>query len=603
MVLQLSSSNHDRAAVDDYMNPDKAVEILSHKQTSGSKVTPTSTTYDTPSSSEQNFDPAPLIDLFSRTLNVRSDDSTSKYDFGLTSQPLPVDEYISALKALVPRIDDLLLILESTAAYWFIWPTQPPGSGEETFGETYGSVVMVKNFILASFESQAPLTVAKSILWLALCVQQLPADAIQHRKTYLPASLQTLFDAYMAGADAILAGLGESMASVERLECLLLFSKCCINMGKPQRAWLAVRSGINCALILGLHRSTRHRTLAQNSLWSQAWQTDRQLSSILGVPYSVSHPEPAIGSDQSPIAMLAYCVNDMIGRVSDRNQGLLHISIESMEEELQKYITMLPDEWWPVMPPEDLPFEALYARQTSKLFLWKLKELSYFPDMLKALEKPHSSQNSRERAVEACRNMISAYEVFRNSSKSALVICDLMDFLVFNAALVITIHLLASSSSRNTARDAEDWGIITHLIQTLQQLSRAIECSVADQSATLLQYIYTAHHGIYEGPEEYAAVIPWFGKVRIRSVPRQQGVPSLPSPSSEIRGESLYSMIEFGIDFVPSDVGSSSGSGSDSWINQYNDYELGIDWTLTENIDWEYDWNQIFYTGNPGTNI
>lgn len=599
MVRQLSSNNNTTHDID----PDKAIRILSREESSGSKVTSTPTICDTPSSSEQNFDQAPLVDLFSRTLNVRSDDSTSKYSFGLTSKPLPVDEYISALKALVPRVDELLLILESTAAYWFIWSTHPPGSGEEGFGESYGRVVMVKNFILSSFESRVPLAVARSILWLALCIQQLPADAIQHRKTYLPASPQTLFDAYMTGADAILTGLGESVASFERLECLLLFSKCCINMGKPQRAWFAVRSGINCALILGLHRSTRHRTLVQNSLWSQAWQVDRQLSSVLGVPYSISHPEPAIGTDQSPVLMLMYCVSDMFGRISDRNQGLKQISLEEMETELQKYTIMLPEDWWPVMPPENLSFEALYGRQASKLYYWRLKELSYFPGMLKALENPHSCQHNREKTVEACRNMISAYEVLRNSSKSALVTCDLMDFIVFNAALVLTVHLLAPSSSRNTAREADDWCIITHLIQTLRQLSRVIECSVAEQSATLLQYIYTAHHGTYEGPEEYTAMVPWFGKVKICSVPRQQDLPLLPTPSSEIRDENWCSMIEFGINSVPSAVGSSSGSGSDSWLNQYNDYELGIDWRLTQTVDWEYDWNQIFYTDNSGANI
>ncbi|CRG84206.1 hypothetical protein PISL3812_01523 [Talaromyces islandicus] len=605
MVRQLSNNNtkYNRSVANDHMNPDDAVRILSHDQIPGTKVTPTPTICDTPSGSEQNTDQAPLIDLFSRTLDVRSDHSTSKYNFSLTSQPLPIDEYISALKALVPRIDDLLLILESTAVYWFIWGTQPPGTDDKRFDASYGIVAMVKNFILASFESRAPLAVAKSTLWLALCVQQLPANVIRRRNDDLPASLQTLFDAYMAGADAILTCLGESNASVERLECLLLFSKCCINMGKPRRAWFSVRSGINCALILGLHRSTRHTTLVQNSLWSQAWQIDRQISSILGVPHSVLHVEPAIGAYQSPIAMIIYRVTEMAGRISLRNQGLQQISMEEIEAEFKDHILMIPEDWWLVMPPEDLSFEALYARQVSKMYFWRLKEISYFPEMLEALQNPHSSQDYRENTVEACRNMISAYEVLRNSSKSALVICDLMDFMVFNAALVIAIHLLASSSTRNTTRDVDDWGIITHLIQTLRQLSRAIECSVAERSATLLEYIYAAHHGTYKGPEEYTAVIPWFGKVKIRSVPRQQETTSLLTPSSEIRDDSLHSIIEFGINRVPSGVDYPSGCGSDPWLNQFNDYELGMDWTPMDNIDWEYDWNQIFFTGNPDTNI
>jgi len=275
--------------------------------------------------------------------------------------------------------------------------------------------------------------------------------------------------------------------------------------------------------------------------------------------------------------------------------------VEDIEGELQRYTVNLPKEWWLVMPPEDLPLEALYARQISKLYFWRLKEDLYLPGMLKSLENPLESQADRERVVEACQNMVSAYEVLRNSSKTALVICDSMDFIVFNAALIIAIHLLAPLISRDTARDAEDWGIITHLIQTFRQLSQAIECRVAQQSATLLQYIYTAHNGAYKGPEEYAAVIPWFGKVKICSVPRQKQAQPLPDSFPETSDDTLSNMIEFGIDNEPSRATGAWSTGSENWLGYYSDHELGLDWTLLSDFDREYDWSQIFYTGSSGT--
>ncbi|KAK9351490.1 hypothetical protein V1523DRAFT_428012 [Lipomyces doorenjongii] len=191
--------------------------------------TPASVTCHTPSSNDENLEQAPLVNLVNQTLDVRSDRT--------------------ALKALVPRIDDLLLILESTMEYWFIWPTEPRGHNEGCNGE---------DFILNSFESRQPLRIVKGIRWLALCVQQLSADAIKQRKSFLPALRQTLFDAYMTGAEAILANVGESVASMDRLECLLLYTKLCINMGKPRRAWATVRSAINCALLLGIHRPNHY---------------------------------------------------------------------------------------------------------------------------------------------------------------------------------------------------------------------------------------------------------------------------------------------------------------------------------------------------------
>ncbi|KAK9243933.1 hypothetical protein V1506DRAFT_543067 [Lipomyces tetrasporus] len=591
------------------MGPHNAIGILRpgpprHEPVPGSARatmdTPPSAIYDTPSSTEENLEQAPLVDLFNRTLDVQSDDSTGDNHIRRIKQ-LPTNEYLAALKALLPRIDDLLLILESTTNYWFIWPTKPPGHDEGNRSQFYGGAAVVKDFILNSFESRQPLKIVKGILWLALCLQQVAADAIQHRKSFLPAPPQTLFDVYIEAAEAVLAGVGESVASFDHLECLLLYTKLCSNMGKPQRAWFTVRRAVNCALLLGIHRSYQCRDPVQQSLWSQAWQMDRQLSSILGVPYSVSHPQPSIDPDPPVVVRIMYHVNRIAGHISDRNQGLLNTPIEDIETEIQTCATLFPEEWWPVMPVEkDMSFDALYARQVCKMYFFQLRKTLRLPNMLKAFDDLRF-EASREIAVEACRNMVSAYEVLRNSSKSALVICDLMDFITFNAALVITIHLLAPPGSRNTRRDEDDWQIITHLTQTFRQLRGAIECSVAQQAATLLEYLYTAHHGIDVGPAEYTAVIPWFGKIKVRSVPRRRETTTTSSLSQtssptmapdRINGSSC-STIEVGINGATPGSGSASWSGS--WGSQFADDELGIDWTSLDDIGCDYDWMQMFY--------
>ncbi|KAK9329112.1 hypothetical protein V1520DRAFT_187867 [Lipomyces starkeyi] len=555
--------------------------------------TPTSVTYHTASIHEEILEQAPLGKLFDQALGVRSDGSSGNGRI----RHLQSNEYIAALKALVPRIDNLLLILESTVEYWFIWPTEPPGHNEGKGGQSYGRASMVKDFILNSFESRQPLSIVKGILWLALCVQQLPADAIKQRKSFLPALPQTIFDAYMTGAEAILINVGGSVASMDKLECLLLHTKLCINMGKPQRAWTTVRSAINCALLLGIHRPNQCRDPVQQSLWSQAWQMDRQLSSILGVPYAVPHTHYSLVPTLPVVERIMHSINSIVAKISDLNQGLTETPIEEIDTEIQTCATLFPDEWWSVIPSEYMSFDALYYRQVCKMYFFQLQKTIHLPNMLKGFDDPNI-QTSRKMTIDACRNLVAAYEVLRNSSKSALVICDLMDFIVFSAALIIALQLLTQPSSRDTARDADDWNIITHLAQTFRQLAGTIECSVAKQAATLLEYLHAVHRGTYVGPEEYAAIIPWFGKVRIGSVPRRQQTislsPQTPLSDMQVRNSSgLCNTIEFGINCaIP---GSLTGWRFGPWGSQFADDELGIDWTSLDDIECDYDWMQLFY--------
>ncbi|KAH8705247.1 hypothetical protein BGW36DRAFT_367181 [Talaromyces proteolyticus] len=366
-------------------------------------------------------------------------------------------------------------------------------------------------------------------------------------------------------------------------------------MGKPKRAWLATRKAINHALLLGLHRPNQSNNRIKQPLWSQVWQMDRQLSSILGVPYSVPYSQSRHCIDESIPAQIMHRINNVVCHIGDRNQGIGQHSIPEIETQIQECATLFPEEWFS-LSTEGLSFEFIYARQVCLMYLMQLKKNLYLPDVLTALQNPEASQTHREHAVQACREMVSAYKVLRNSSKSALVICDLMDFIVFSAALVLALHLLAPPGSRNSSRDADDWAIITHLTLTFRQLSRAIECSVAKQAATLLEYLYAAHHHQYAGPEEYVAVIPWFGRVKISCVPRQQHIAYLQTPSTDDNAESVGSCIEFGVNLLTPTTG--SGNELESWSIQHMEEELGIDWTAFDDADWEYDWHQIFYSTN-----
>jgi hypothetical protein len=86
--------------------------------------------------------------------------------------------------------------------------------------------------------------------------------------------------------------------------------------------------------------------------------------------------------------------------------------------------------------------------------------------------------------------MVVTYENLRKSSEVALLICDLMDFQVFSAAIVLVIHLLSQDPNWDINENARDWDTVRGLTKTLKQLSEAKSCAVASQAADLLDYLF-----------------------------------------------------------------------------------------------------------------
>jgi hypothetical protein len=83
----------------------------------------------------------------------------------------------------------------------------------------------------------------------------------------------------------------------------------------------------------------------------------------------------------------------------------------------------------------------------------------------------------------------------------------------------------------------------------------------------------TCYQGTYSGPETFEAVIPYFGKVRIRHVKN-----SLPSNPAQ-----------------PDSPGNSSTAPYLNFLEFSIDAELGVDWTSVLDANTStYDWNCVF---------
>ncbi|KAK8108960.1 Fungal specific transcription factor [Apiospora sp. TS-2023a] len=586
---------------------------------------------------------APLLQLFKQVMMVQWDSLSVGRGQAKMSEDLRVRNCISALSCLIPRQGTLALILQQTQHLWSIWPWLPSTVWDKSSEEQIGTVGMAKDLISRAMaaETQSPAVAARAVLWLGLCLQQLPRE-FGRLHTDLPLSPTNLMTSYMRGAENLLRMDEDRRGSIEGLEAMALLSKLHLNNGKPRKAWAIVRSAIDQAMLLGLHRMNMSETTDQRhkTVWSYLWQMDRQFSMILGFPCSLpeSHPSLSLSAahaNGSPTTAshIARQLSILAGRIVERNQN--HANLDYYEtlkiaHDLDECRRTMPTQWFEA-PHPSTPMSAVYSIQTLKITYFQLQKYLHLPYMLQA---PHESKfvDSRTAALEACRGMVEAYQVLRDHKDPLTIICDVMDFQVFSAAMVIIIHLLSlsqppapNSTTTGLHEQARDWERVSHTASTLKRVSEVMDCPVAQQAHEVLHHLLQARDGTYSGPQTFEAVIPYFGKLRIsRPRAREVSLPSsmavlddqrqfmttvddavisrnLPSrsaltpPHYHPNNNPMPTEIQFCTDPFPSFTAGAPAA------DVFPDPELHIDWTaMFDNIVPDnYDYNELFYI--PGS--
>lgn len=547
---------------------------------------------------------APLLQLFRQAMTVQWDNFPVGRDRAVIAGNAQVTNCVAALKCLIPNHDDLTSILKVTEQLWPVWPSQPTIQ-EPSSIHHLEPVTMARDFIFESLGAGKPAVAAKAVLWLALCVQQLPRD-FERERPKLPTSPNNLINSYLSGAETLLTideGLG---GSIEGLEALALKVKIYVNLGKPRKAWATARHGIDQAMLLGLHHLEDSTNQRKKYIWSFFWQFDRQLSLILGFPCAIAESHPSLSVEHtngSVIALIVHKLSLISGHIVERNhnnRNVDYFATLKIAQELDECRREMPQQWWEA-PSPDIPLAALYSLQTIKLTYFQLQKYLHLPYMLNPTPGCNFIDN-RISTIEASREMVKAYQTLRNHRSSLVIMCDVMDFQVFSAVLIIIINLLSQGSSSSLQDQSADWGLVSYTTNTLKQVSQVMDCAVARQAAQLLQYILQAHDGLYAGPASYEAIIPYFGKVRISrpqdpalSIPVANRSSSVTSFSPGTIQTPLPSLPNVAYTFSPevqfcTDPFVSFTAGPPT-TDVFSDAELNIDWTAVfdGNVDYEFD--------------
>jgi hypothetical protein len=485
---------------------------------------------------------------------------------------------------------------------------------------------MSKDFISESLTESKPSIPARAVLWLGLCLQQLPRD-FESGCPKLPASPSDLITSYINGADNLLNMDEDLGGSLEGLEAMALLSKLYLNMGKPRKSWAIARRAINQALLLGFHYINDKTDQRKKANWFFLQQTERQLCMILGFPCAMQESHPSLSiihATGPPAVLIAHEFSIIAGHIVEQHQN--HATVDGfttlkIAQELDECKRRMPPQWW-AGPDPDMPLAEAYVQHTIKITYFQLQMYLHLPNMLKATPESNFI-NSRVATLEACRGMANAYLTLRSHKDPMVIICDVMDFQVFSAILVIIIDLLSQPSPDSLQDQVGDWQLVSFTAAALKHVSEVTDCVVAKQAAQLLEYLLQARDCTYSGPQTYEAVIPYFGKVRI-SGKRLADMPMAMAHSDgggggDGGGVALSTMM----------MDSSSGSyqstplsfpdsysfvpevqictnqffpyGAISATNAVPDPELSIDWTTALDNIADYDFDQVFDMGNMPT--
>ncbi|KAL7914091.1 N-terminal binuclear Zn cluster-containing/DNA binding domain-containing protein [Trichoderma velutinum] len=557
---------------------------------------------------------APLIHLFRDALMIRDGDGELYDDPEDPSMVYLMKESLSSFRPPIPGPDTLRLILEESHKFWAIWPPfffapdQSATMQSTSIDDAEAYFNQVLNF-------GRGIEFCSAMLFLTLCIQQLPRGW-KHIIVSPSISRQVLIDAYIRFVSVLLAVEGEE--SVLVVQCYIMLHKVLINMGRPQRGWVAIRSAISSATLVGLDRLDPSAHIQRKILWAQTWMVERQLCIMLGFPSAVTErgtkEDPTQVLDNNTLIHRRLCI--IMGRIVERNQNPAKVSYAAtvqLDQDMEDLKNSLPPDGAGLLAP-GATTDSVYSEEGVKIFFYSTLKHVHLPYMLKA-KSDRRYEHSRLSAMDACRGLLKTYLRIRSSPKTEVVQCEIMDFIIFSSTIALILGILSApgdSSPSALTGYSEDWQLINRLIGELRKTDALLECTVARQSAEVLETLVAASYGNYNVQEDFVLVVPYFGRLRITQGNNKpdtslvntgiQAASALMN-SGELSTVSLSSLPPKTVPgdpyYMPQQANTIEFSSNEFLNTTFSDFDfqmdLSQDWCTIVDTG-VYDWNQMFST-------
>ncbi|KAH8658286.1 hypothetical protein BX600DRAFT_439455 [Xylariales sp. PMI_506] len=542
---------------------------------------------------------APLISLFKDTMSLCNEigqDCHAKPTQSSISTKKQVSALMYEVIPFLPCRTDLHTIFETTNKLWLAAPICYFGDDPIDTLQMAG-VPGALDFVLGAIPSGNPATIAKALGWLAFCLLQFPYVLVKDQVN-LPATPRILIDFYLQVSVTLLSIAINVKESIDNVECGLLQCKVYLDIGRPRKAFQCIRQAVNSALLLGLYQTKKILSDDRTKyLWTAAWQTERQLCCLLGMPSSLADSHTGILNDSvglAPLPRLSHELNRLLGAIIERDQLLRSTDDYSVtvqiDQDWERLRLVTPPDFWNSNPSQGLAPSEIFLHQMLRMHYFIVGKSIHMPYVSKASKEP-KYEHSRTACLSASRSIINTYRVTRHWWKATknVHICETMDFQAFSAACCLAVtSLTGQRRTEDGATEQSDWALIDGLAADLKETARIVDCSVAAQGSELLELFSMINCGIYEGPKLRDVAIPYFGRVRIscdKDRPCKSMQPAVRFPiarPAETVDQLSFPMVEYSNFVFPCDLGSETELQA-NWVSDWTDLHMQ-----------NYDWGDVF---------
>ncbi|KAJ5156194.1 hypothetical protein N7492_008997 [Penicillium capsulatum] len=340
-----------------------------------------------------------------------------------------------------------------------------------------------------ALSSHHPAFIGKALLWVAICLQQLPRG-FDTDSLGLPCTPTRLIEGCVNAVAQSICSDEALLSSIDGLECLVVQGIFYNNDGKLRSAWLSYRRALGIAQIIGLHRlppvtaQDSERVSQARHVWNHIIYADRYLSLMLGMYNGIT--DVALDSQREspePSSMDSLC--RVAGSIIERNQRFRE-NTPSMVRMTQTIDSELVSINPPGVESDDVASSPLgkaidraqsYHRLMAQLWYYQLLAWLHLPLFLES-GKQNRHDYSQQSCLEASRQMITCYTAIRCLTENSFC-CKSLDFQAFTAAVTLMINIIGPIGQSD--RSSNDWKAVESVIGSLEKLA---EEQLPDKVAT-----------------------------------------------------------------------------------------------------------------------
>lgn len=334
-----------------------------------------------------------------------------------------------------------------------------------------------------------PSIIGKAILWITLCLQQLPSG-FDLSSLDLPSLPWVLVQECITRVSTLVCSDDSIVSCIDGLECLVLLGLIYSNDGKLRSAWLSYRRAANIAQLIGFHRAEpapnesaefQHRA---TFIWRHILIVDRHFSLILGVHGAVSNT--AIDLYQSnPSDSQALPVHNesvlnhltrIAGLIIERNQTFTEVTPAMLQMTKSIDVKLQASAPPPLRSPDNVPPGKCAERSScflalhSRFWYYQLLAWLHLPLLLSSGTDNFYNYN-RQTCLHACRNTLACYINIRRILENGFD-SKIFDFQAFTTAMTIIVNALGPFGPQDFTK--EDYLALDQVEAILEQLSKSV---------------------------------------------------------------------------------------------------------------------------------